>query len=289
MPSVSASVYHVEAVVWTGEVAEICRASRRDGRVVALKRVRRDIKGRRTALRSLHHEASIGLQLEHPNVVRTLRYVADPDGPVMVMEYFPSRNAKVRLLNPRGDPLLTYHTTDLLCQMADALCHLHERGFIHMDLKPENYLVSDEGLVKLTDFAITQRVAAGWRRLIPTRRRISGTRPYIAPETLRRRAPDFRTDIYSFGATLYETLTKRPPFSSVDRNELLAMHLHQQPTAPRIYNKNLTPEIEALILRMLEKDPGRRPQNMNEVAVRLERTPIFVEPPTKPPPQEVVR
>jgi serine/threonine protein kinase len=286
MPSQRADRYRVETVVWTGEVAEICRAAGPDGRVVAIKRVRSDISGRRAATRSLEHEAAVGLQLDHANVIRTIEYVADPAGPVLVMEFFPSRNAKVRLLAPRGDILLDYHTADVLGQMAAGLAHVHERNMIHMDIKPENFLLADDGQVKLTDFALAAHPVSGWRRYIPRRRRrIAGTRSYIAPETLRRIAPDFRTDIYSFGVTLYEILTRRTPLQADNRDELLALHLHRRPPLMRTYNKNLTGEIDELVLRMLEKDPGRRPQDIADVAARLDRIQIFIEPPAPPTPE----
>lgn len=290
MPSHTAAVYHIQAVIWTGEIAEICRAVSPRGQTVAIKRIRRGIKGRGGAMRSLEHEATIGLALDHPNVIGVLEYVPDPDGPVMVMEFFPSRNVKVRLLTPRGDRLLDYHTGDVVRQMAAGLGHLHERDIIHMDLKPENYLLADDGQLKLADFAIAAHPARGWRRLIPSlRRRIAGSRSYIAPETLRRKAPDFRTDIYSLGATLYELLAHRPPFSAADRDELLSMHLHRKPASMRSANSNLTPEIDALVLCMLEKDPGRRPQSVAEVAARLERLPIHIDPPVESQPKKAER
>lgn len=283
-----ADFYHVQAVVWTGETAEICRAVAPDGTTVALKRIRRDIPGRRIAIRSLEHEASIALNLDHPNIIKVISYLTVPD-PTMVMEYFPSRNLKVRVLEPTGDRLIQYHTRKLLLQMTDALLHLHERDVIHMDLKPENYLLSDNGVVKLTDFAIASLVVTGWKRIFSKPRRIAGTRPYIAPETLRRKAPDFRTDIYSYGATLYEVLTGRPPFIAMDRDHLLAMHLRVKPAYLTTYNRNLTDDINELVLLMLEKDPDRRPQTMQDVKARLERVILYKKPPVEPPPEEAQR
>ena len=288
MPPEDADLYHVQSVVWTGESAEICRAVGPSGKVVALKRLRRDIRGRRAALRTLEHEAEIALMLEHPHIIKVFEFIPLPF-PTMVMEYFQSRNLKVRVLEPRGDYLLSYRTRSIVLQMADALVHVHEHDIIHMDLKPENYLLSDDGTVKLTDFAIASRPVTDWRRFIPGRRRIAGTRPYIAPETLRRRQPDLRTDIYSFGATLYEILAGRPPFISSDRDKLLTMHLRQQPAFLTAYKKNLTDDINELVLLMLEKNPDLRPQTMLDVRARLERTEIYREPPAEPKPQEATR
>ena len=283
-----ANFYHVQATVWTGESAEICRAVAPDGRTVALKRIRRDISGRRGAIRTLEHEANIGLALDHPNVIEVLHYLTEPD-PTMVMEYFPSRNLKVRVLSPSGDRLLKYYTRSILMQMTDALLHLHERNVIHMDLKPENYLLSEQGVVKLTDFAIASLVVTGWKRIFSKPRRIAGTRPYIAPETLRRKAPDFRTDIYSYGATLYEVLTGRPPFIAMDRDQLLSMHLRVKPAFITSYNRNLTDDINELVLLMLEKDPDRRPQSMQDVKARLSRIILFKETPVEPAHEEAQR
>jgi serine/threonine protein kinase len=159
---------------------------------------------------------------------------------------------------------------------------MHERNLVHMDIKPENFLVSDDAQVKLADFAITRRPPEGWRRFFYRPRHIAGTRSYIAPETLRRRPPDVRTDIYSFGVTLYELLTRRPPYQAEDRDQLLSMHLRSTAPYLRTYNKNLTEDIDELVLRMLEKDPGKRPQNMADILIRLKRIPIYHKPPTPP-------
>jgi len=281
MPPEGAGLYHVEAVVWTGETAEICRARGPNGERVAIKRIRSDRQSRAN-MRSLAHEARMALGLTHPNIIEVFHFVTDPPYPMMIMEFFPSRNLKVRVLSRRGDALVTYHTPELLAQMAAALRHVHDNGIIHMDLKPENFLLSDDGRVKLTDFALARRQASRLRRLLAGPRKIAGTRPYIAPETLRKRTPDFRTDIYSFGATVYEMLTRRPPFISSDRDELLSMHLRDPPPWPWTYNKNLTREINDLVLAMLAKDPGRRPQSMADIVTRLRRIRIYERPPVEP-------
>jgi eukaryotic-like serine/threonine-protein kinase len=282
MPSHKVEQYRVETIVWTGEMAEICRASGPDGQVVAIKRIRHGIHRRAAALRLLEREASIGHLFDHPNVIRVLEFVPDPEVPLMVMEFFASRNAKVRLLAPRGDPLLDYRTADVLTQMSAGLQHIHERQVIHMDIKPENFLLNDEGQVKLTDFAIAARPVEGWRRYLPRRRRIAGTRSYIAPETLLRKTPDFRTDIYSLGITFYEMLTRRAPFQGDDREDILTMRLRTSPPFMRTYDKNLTEGIDDLVCRMLERDPARRPQSMADVLMRLKRIPVYVKPPVPP-------
>ena len=207
-----ADVYRVEKLEWKGETAEIWRAVGRNGQYFALKRLRLDKLRDGAAVRSVYHEARMAGDLDHDNIVAVYDCVSGPPSPTILMEFFPSRNLKVRVRAPKPDPLLLYSTRDVLQQMAVALNYVHLQGIIHMDIKPENFLLSDEGLVKLTDFALAQRERRGVRRLLPGRRRIAGTRPYIAPETLRRRAPDFRTDVYSFGATVFEVLTGRPPF-----------------------------------------------------------------------------
>ncbi|MFP4056424.1 MAG: serine/threonine protein kinase [Candidatus Brocadiia bacterium] len=281
MPPVDAGQYIIEARIYAGEFAEILRARDSDGKRVALKRILRD-RRTRTALRSLEHEARVGLTFDHPNIIEVYHFIPGPPEPVMVMEFFPSRNLKVRAHAPRGDRLLVERMPNILEQMAFALLHVHDKGYIHMDLKPENFLLNDEGHVKLTDFAITTTSGGALRaikRLLPGRRRIAGTRPYIAPETLLRRDPDYRTDIYSFGATVFEVLTGRPPFIADDRDELLAMHLRDAPPWPWTYNKNLTREINDLVLAMLAKSPERRPQSMADVYARIKRVAIYKEPP----------
>lgn len=275
----SADLYRVESIIWTGETAEICRAQAPNGSIVAIKRLRTDKLRERAAVRSLYREARMAKGLRHPNVIEVLDFVPGPPFPIMIMEYFPSRNLKVRVLDRKGDPLLATRCHDILIQMASALLYVHEQGIIHLDIKPENFLVSDDCRVKLTDFALATRVRKPWQRFLPRFRRIAGTRPYIAPETLRRKMPDVRTDIYSFGATVFEVLTRRPPFISVNRDELLTMHLREPPPWPWTFNKNLTREINDLVVAMLEKSPSRRPQSMLDVLARLKRIRVYEKPP----------
>jgi len=290
MPTQYADVYRIEAIVWTGETAEICRAVGPDAEIVALKRLRPDKLRERAAVRSIQREAKMAMGLDHPNVIEVLEYLPGPPFPTLVMEFFSSRNLKMRVLDRHGDALIAYRCLEILEQMAIALQYVHNQGIIHMDLKPENFLLSDDCQVKLTDFALATRVAKSWHRFLPGRRRIAGTRPYIAPETLRRRRPDERTDIYSFGATVFEILTRRPPFISGDRDELLSMHLHQPPPWPWTFNKNLTREANDFVLAMLEKDPSRRPQTMSDVLVRLKRLRLFEVPPEpQQPPKDAPR
>ncbi len=275
----SADLYRIEAIIWTGETAEICRAMAPNGTIVAVKRLRTDKLRERAAVRSIYREARMANGLVHPNLIQVLDFVPPPPFPIIVMEYFPSRNMKVRVLDRKGDPLVATRCQDLLVQMAAALVYVHDRGIVHMDIKPENFLVADDCRVKLTDFALAVPEPKSWHRFLPGIRRIAGTRPYIAPETIRRRRPDARTDIYSFGATLFEVLTRRPPFISANRNELLNMHLREPPPWPWTFNRNLTREINDLIVAMLSKDPGRRPQTMLDVLTRLKRVRIFEKPP----------
>jgi len=289
MPPEFAELYHVEKLEWRGETSEIWRARDSDDTLVAVKRLRLDKARDRAALRSLRHEATMALELDHPNVVKVLDFVPGQPSPVMVMEFFPSKNLKLRLLDRRGDPLLRTRLKDILLQMAEALRYVHSKEIVHLDIKPENFLLSDDGQVKLTDFALARRLPSRWMGLVPGFRRIAGTRSYIAPETLRRRLPDFRTDIYSFGVTLFELLTRRPPFISQDRDEVLRMHLRHPPPWPLTFNKNLTQAMNQLVLAMLEKDPGRRPQTMDDVAAKLRRVAIFEKPPAEEPAEERAR
>jgi len=286
MPPQDLDLYHIEAVVWTGETAEICRATAPDGTRVALKRLRPDKARERACVRSVYREAKMAHGLEHPNVIQMLDFLTGPPAPALVMEFFPSRNLKMRVLDRQGDRLLTYHALEIIHQMTSAVLYVHERGIIHMDIKPENFLLSEDGQLKLTDFALAAPAPKSWHRFLPRPRRIAGTRPYIAPETLLRRRPDFRTDIYSFGATLFEVMTRRPPFIAGDRDELLNMHLHQPPPWPWTYDKNLTRDINELILAMLAKDPDRRPQSMLDIHTRLQRIRLYENPPVEPPPEE---
>ncbi len=262
--------YHITGTLWVGQSSIVYRATDAQNKVVVIKMLLPEAAARRGSLRDMDREARFSLRLRHPRIVECFEYIRNAPMPALVMEYFRSENLKMRIV--RSPELIREHARGIIAQVCEALAYVHSQGLVHRDMKPENVLVADNGEAKIIDFALAREMGRGW---FFSRPRIAGTRPYIAPETIRRRPPDQRTDIYSLGITIYEMLTGRPPFVSADRNELLRKHLSEQPAFMRTYNHDLSPQIDELVLQMLSKRREHRPADMGEILRRLEGIRIF--------------
>jgi serine/threonine protein kinase len=143
------------------------------------------------------------------------------------------------------------------------LGHVHEQGWVHRDIKPDNFLISPEDDVKLIDFALAEKKKTGLAKLFG-RSKVQGTRSYMSPEQIRGQALDHRADIYSFGCTIFEALAGRPPFTGTSTDDLLNKHLRNQPPSLEASNRNVSTEFSNLIKRMLAKEREERPQSLTE-------------------------
>lgn len=182
------------------------------------------------------------------------------------MEYVEARNLK--LLIAREDPILEEHMARILIQAAEVLEYMHEKGFMHLDFKPENILVKLSGEIKLVDFDMAMPRPERPSRL----KSYPGTPAYMAPEMLLRREVDHRADIFSFGVLAYELVTFRKPFPGETPEQVLRLQLDRQFfVPPRQINPSVPAELEQIILRCLEPDPNRRFGVMHLVVRSLHR------------------
>jgi len=266
--------YHIIGTLWVGQSSIVYRATDARNELVAIKMLLPDTAASRRAQRMMEREARLALKLDHPNIVQAIEYIRDAPMPALVMEHFNSENLKMHIV--RSEAFIHEHAKRIVLQVCEALKYVHGQGLIHLDMKPENVLVSEDGLTKIIDFALAERPGNFVGRLL-SRRRIAGTRPYIAPETIRRKKPDIQTDIYSLGITIYEMLTGRPPFIAEDRDALLRMHLTQAPPFMRMYNRNVSLKMDQFVTEMLAKKRDQRPGNMEEVIDRMQRIKVFDE------------
>ena len=211
----------------------------------------------------LEHEARVGLELKHENVIRVFDYFPDRRNPHFVMEYFPSVNLKLRIVYKQ--PMVREQMVEIVSQTCKALAHMHERKWVHKDIKPDNVLVSNGARVRLIDFALAGRVHTGWRKLFARRGAVMGTRSYMSPEQIRGEPLDGRADIYSLGVTLFELVTGRRPFVADNPTLLLQKHLYGSPDPPRAFNREISEEFEEFILRLLSKKRGDRPDSVPSV------------------------
>ena len=171
----------------------------------------------------------------------------------LVMEYVEGSNLK--LLMSAGDPVLTENIAQVLIDFASALEVVHDRGFMHLDVKPENVLLTRNGSLRLIDFDLAQPIPNPPRK----QDRLSGTPAYMAPEQLLKQPIDHRVDLWAFGVSAYELLTFRKPFPGENADEVLRRQVDRSEfIRPREINSDIPANLEKIVLRCLEKDPDRR-------------------------------
>ncbi len=199
-------------------------------------------------------EEEVGQKLAHPNIVRILK-PHEKSRMYMAMEYVDGKS--LRAIMREKEPIPTERALDIARQVTDALQYLHDQGVVHRDIKPENILLTPDGRVKILDFGIA--LFASERRL--TWMGLSnavGTPDYMAPEQIRGRRGDPRTDVYAVGTLLYEMLTCNLPYDSANPRALLRAKTTEDPRPPSYYVPGFDPSLEAIILRAIERDPRDR-------------------------------
>jgi len=205
-------------------------------------------------------EEKIGQQLDHPHVVRILK-PREKSRMYMAMEFVEGKSLRALM---RGHPLPREQALDVARQVGDALVYLESKGVVHRDIKPENILLTAEGQVKILDFGIALSQAS--RRLTwGALSNAIGTPDYMAPEQIRGRRGDARTDVYALGMLLYEMLTGKLPFDSPDARTLLRAKAAEEPRSPSYYVKDFDPGLEAIILKAIERDPRHRYESAGEL------------------------
>ncbi len=253
-------------------------ASRENRERLALKVLNQEYRKDKLQIGRLKHEAKVGQDLRtpsHPNVIEVYEFHELYSLPFISMELFNARNLKIEL---RENPNRVAMNLDkIVPQCALGIRHMHQQGWVHCDIKPDNFLANDEGNVKLIDFSIAERLRkkgllSGIFGHRP--RTIQGTRSYMSPEQIRRRAMDQRSDIYSFGCTLYELLSGRTPFTANNPDELLSKHLYASPPSLMAVS-GATEEMAGLVARMMAKKAEDRPQSIDDFLYEFKSISIF--------------
>jgi predicted ATPase/serine/threonine protein kinase len=207
----------------------------------------------------LLREARAAAQLRHPNIVPAFDAGEAEGTPYIVMEL----EGPSLLDRPPGT---LEEVVSIARQMCAALEHAHSHGIVHRDVKPENVLVAADGLVKLADFGLVRTAASR----LTAEDTVVGTVYYLAPEQILGHEVDARADLYSLGVLLYELAAGRLPFVSDDALSVIAQHLHAPVVPPVNINPAIPPTLDALIVRLLSKEPANRPASAAEVAQALD-------------------
>ncbi|NOX96729.1 MAG: serine/threonine protein kinase [Nitrospirae bacterium] len=260
--------YQILEKINQGGIANVYRVKDREkNETMALKELLPHLALDRRVVREFYREAKLAAKFDHPNVIKIFRLGKKRGVPCLIMEYVEGKNLKELII--RGDKLLK-EPLRIILGVARGLNHVHQYGIIHRDIKPENILISTKGEVKITDFGLARKDGK-LSRLFGSG--VDGTLAYMSPEQIRGERVDERSDIYSFGVTMYEILAGRIPFAGEDRESLIKMHLDKRvvPKPPSVYN-DILPPLEELTLKALEKNPSRRYQSVAEMLVDLEKT-----------------
>ena len=242
--------FYLRELINSGGMADIWIVSDGRGKTYALRRLKRELRFNLLARRRFSHGNKVLSHLAgSDNIVGYVEHGSD----YLLMDYVEADNLKI--LFARQDPVLTENVAQILIDMATGLHSVHEGGYMHLDFKPENVLVSRNGAVRLIDFDMA--------RLIPEKpvkfSKNPGTPGYMAPEQLQREPIDARADIYAYGVTAYELLTHRKPFPGDTPAEILAAQMRPDGPIPlREHNPDAPPALERVVLKCLEREPNRR-------------------------------
>src|SRR5262247_3085041 len=263
--------YYLESELGVGGMGTVYRAGRLlIGDWVAVKVLHPDQMADPQAVERFRREAQTAASLKHPNVVRVYDFNVSSEGlSYLVMELAEGEN--LRSLVERQGTLVETDAAEIIRQVCAALDEAHSQGVVHRDIKPENILVRTvpEGLqVKVLDFGIAALRDVNGGRLTRTGS-VVGTPHYMSPEQCLGEELDGRSDIYSLGIVLFEMLTGVVPFDSSTPTAIVIKHVNDPPPPPRSLNPKISPAVESVVLRALEKRRDARPQTAGEMAREL--------------------
>jgi eukaryotic-like serine/threonine-protein kinase len=211
-------------------------------------------------------EAQAAARLNHPGIV-SVYDSGDGNEPFIVMQYIEGRTLAEFLGS--GKKLQPMQAAQIGQEIGEALAAAHAQGVIHRDIKPANVMVTRDGKILVMDFGIARLIAGP--ETAPQTSAVMGTASYLSPEQAQGHAVDARTDIYSLGVVLYEMLAGRPPFTGDSPMAIAYKQVNATPPAPSSENPDVPPELDAVVMRALSKNPANRYQTAQEFAEDLER------------------
>jgi serine/threonine protein kinase len=263
--------FYLQELINSGGMADIWVATDAKNKPYALRRMHERYRFNFFAKRRFARGCEILESIsDNENIIGYVEHGKVKGQPYLLMEYVEANNLKE--LYAQHDPVLTENVAQILIDMATGLEHMHENGYMHLDFKPENVLITRSGGVRLVDFDLAQPIDDKPLKLSKN----PGTPAYMAPEQLRGEAITHRVDIFAFGVTAYELLTNQNPFPGGTPAEILGRQLDRSGfLTPREQNPDVPANLEKVILKCLEKDQEKRYPFMGVMAREL-RSALYV-------------
>jgi eukaryotic-like serine/threonine-protein kinase len=260
--------FYLQELLNNGGMADIWIVTDGRGKPYALRKLRDDLRFSFLARKRFMHGSKVLSKLNQSDyIVGYVEHGKAGGVPYLLMDYVEAANLKQ--LFGRQDQVLAENVAQILIDMALGLSHVHESGFMHLDFKPENVLVTRNGSVQIIDFDLAQPIPEKPKKMSKN----PGTPAYMAPEQLQRQPIDPRADIFAYGVTAYELLTNQKPFPGDKPGEILARQLDLSgPLPPREHNADLPAALEKIILRCIAREPDKRYPFMSVLVRDLHNT-----------------
>src|SRR5246127_1451111 len=268
--------YEIQASIGAGGMGEVYKArDKRLNRDVAIKVLPASFSADPDGLQRFAQESRAAAALNHPNILSIFDIGEDRGGPYVVSEFIGGESLGERL---RDGPLASRKAIDYAQQVAKGLAAAHEKGIVHRDLKPENLFITNDGRAKILDFGLAKFTQpeldgsddAPTMQVATEAGTVLGTAGYMSPEQVRGKAADARSDIFSFGAIVYEMLSGKRAFRGDSAADTMSAILKEDPPDLSETNRNISPALERIVRHCLEKNPEARFHSASDIAFDLE-------------------
>lgn len=269
--------FQLVRIIRAGQTCQVWEALRTgtDERV-ALKILLQEHISKKELVEALRHEANVGKTLDHPRVIKIYGFYQQHTLPFVAMELFAANNIKQEVRDNLDRLLLDIDSVLIAC--CEGVAHLHKRGWLHCDMKPDNFLIDpNTRIVKLIDFSIAQKlqkasIFGGWGG---GNKSISGTRSYMAPEQIRSKPLSIVTDVYGMGCTFFEMVSGKLPYTAGTPNELLSKHLNSPIPSVLPFNNLVSDAFADILAKMMAKNPADRYQTIDMVLSEIKKVRVL--------------
>ncbi len=263
-----AGPYRLQNIINTGQTSQVWQAYHDATRQhVAVKTLLGEFARDREHVNFLKWEYSVAGKIEHERICRVYMFGRERGMPFLALEWFAAPNMKMRI--QQSPDMLRRVSRRVAIEATEGAAEFCRHGWVHRDIKPDNFLVGDDGRVKLIDFGLANKAKKGWARLFARKSKVQGTRSYMSPEQIRGKPLDERADLYSLGCTLFELFSGKPPYTGLSANDLLMQHIKTPVPWLKTRNSDATPELSELLQVAMAKEADRRHSSIEEFLGQL--------------------